>query len=297
MAGRVTERARSNGTQGVKKRGRWMKGPDKGDLFWRVVGTIAGMMDKNIPFYASYAGYFIFLAVFPMLLLLLTLLQYIGLRVDNLVQLLEQLLPQSAMDVFDDLIRATAQDATGTLVGASVLTALWSASKGVYGLLKGLNAVYRVSEDRGYFYTRTISVVYTFLFLVVLVLTLVLHVFGNTILSMVHISDLYLLRILMSIVDLRFLVLLAVQTLIFTLMFMVLPNRRNRFRDSLPGGLLSSLGWLVFSDLFSIYVENYSDYSSIYGSIYAVAISMLWLYFCISILFYGGALNRYLMEE
>lgn len=274
-----------------------MKGSGKGDLFWRVVGTIAGMKDKNIPFYASYAGYFIFLAVFPMLLLLLTLLQYIGLRVDNLVQLLEQLLPQSAMDVFDDLIRATAQDATGTLVGASVLTALWSASKGVYGLLKGLNAVYRVSEDRGYFYTRTISVVYTFLFLVVLVLTLVLHVFGNTILSMVHISDLYLLRILMSIVDLRFLVLLAVQTLIFTLMFMVLPNRRNRFRDSLPGGLLSSLGWLVFSDLFSIYVENYSDYSSIYGSIYAVAISMLWLYFCISILFYGGALNRYLMEE
>ena len=97
--------------------------------------------------------------------------------------------------------------------------------------------------------------------------------------------------------DLRFFLLLFVQTSIFTLMFMVLPNRPNRFWDSLPGALLASLGWLIFSDLYSIYVERFAGLTSVYGSVYAVALSMLWLYCCVSIMFYGGALNRYLMER
>ena len=79
-------------------------------------------------------------------------------------------------------------------------------------------------------------------------------------------------------------------------MYMVLPNQKNRFWDSLPGALLASSGWLVFSDLYSIYVEHFSNYSNIYGSVYAVALSMLWLYCCLSIVFYGGALNKLLMD-
>ena len=78
---------------------------------------------------------------------------------------------------------------------------------------------------------------------------------------------------------------------------MVLPNRKNRFSDSLPGAILASVGWLIFTQLFSLYVEHFGGYSNIYGSVYAVALSMLWLYCCLSILFYGGALNRLLMER
>ena len=55
--------------------------------------------------------------------------------------------------------------------------------------------------------------------------------------------------------------------------------------------MLAAVGWQVFSDLYSIYVERFTGYSNIYGSVYAVALSMLWLYCCVSILFYGGALN------
>ena len=64
-----------------------------------------------------------------------------------------------------------------------------------------------------------------------------------------------------------------------------------------PGALLASLGWLVFSNLYSIYVRNFSGYANIYGSVYAVALSMLWLYFCVMILLYGGLLNRVLAER
>ena len=90
---------------------------------------------------------------------------------------------------------------------------------------------------------------------------------------------------------------LVLQTALFTAMFMVLPNRRNTFRESLPGALLASLGWLIFSDLYSVYVQHFSGYANVYGSVYAVALAMLWLYFCLCILFYGGALNHYLAKK
>ena len=95
----------------------------------------------------------------------------------------------------------------------------------------------------------------------------------------------------------RFFVLLAVQAVLFTAVFMVLPNRKNTFADSLPGALLASVGWLIFTDLYSTYVTYFRGYATIYGSVYVVALSMLWLYCCISIVFYGGVLNCLLCEK
>ena len=160
----------------------------------------------------------------------------------------------------------------------------------------GLNRIYGVQEDRGYIFTRLLSLVYTFLFLLVLLLTLALHVFGQTILAQIPHTDSRAIQFVMEIISSRFLVLLVIQTAVFTAMFMFLPNRRNKLLTSLPGALLASLGWLLFSDVFSIYVSHFGNYSTIYGSLSAVAIAMLWLYTCMAIVFYGGALNKYLMD-
>ena len=269
----------------------------KGGLIGKVVDAFLEMKEKQIPLHAAYAGYFIILSIFPALLMILSILQYTGIQVEDLVSLMGDFLPKALMDTAEELVYSTWLNATGTVLGLSALTSLWSASRGVYGPLRGLNAVYDVWEDRGYFYTRGISVVYTFLFGLVLLLTLFLHVFGSTLLNWLSMVDNGIVIFLMDLIDLRFFLLLILQSLIFTLMFMVLPNQRNRFVDSLPGGILASIGWLVFSDLFSIYVENFNSYSNIFGSIYAVALGMLWLCCCLGILFYGGALNHYLNQQ
>ena len=269
----------------------------KGGLIGRAVDAVLEMKEKQIPLHAAYAGYFMILSAFPALLVLLSVLRYTGIEVENLVDLVGDFLPKALLNMVEGIIYSIYQNTTGTVLGLSALTSLWSASRGIYGLLRGLNAVYDVWEDRGYVYTRLISLVYTFLFGIVLILTLFLHVFGNTILGSLTMVDNPVVIFLMDLVDLRFFFLLILQSLIFTLMFMMLPNERNRFWDSLPGGVLSSLGWLLFSDIFSIYVENFNSYANVYGSVYAVALGMLWLYCCLSILFYGGALNHYLAKK
>ena len=255
---------------------------------------IAGL---RVPLYASNASFFIALSVFPTLVLFMGLLRYTGLDVEYLTELLHGILPTALMPSAQKLILNTYQSTTGTVISISALTALWSASRGVYGLVTGLNSIYGTAESRGYFYTRSVSVLYTFGFLVVLLLTLVLHVFGTSLLALMPLESSPLFRFLESVVDLRFFVLLGVQTALFTAMFTVLPNKRNQLGDSFPGAVLASIGWLVFSDLYSIYVEKFARLSNIYGSVYAVALSMLWLYCCVSIVFYGGALNHWLTDN
>ena len=255
------------------------------------VGTL------NIPLHASNTAYFIVLSVFPAMLLVLSGLRFTGLELESLLELLGAFLPNALVDTVEGIITSVYNNASGTVAGVSALTAFWSSSKGIYGLLVGLNAIYGVAEDRGYFFTRAISVFYTLLFDVVILLTLVLHVFGNTLISMLKSIQIPGVAFLLELLDLRFFLLVFLQSLLFTLMYMFLPNRRNRLLESLPGGLLASIGWLVFSNLYSIYVTNFSSYSNIYGSVYGIAISMLWLYCCMSILFFGGALNRLLMRK
>ena len=275
-----------------------MKEFPKGGLIGKIMDAARTVKQMHIPLHAAYAAYFIVLAVFPALVLILSVLRYTGMEVRGLVELLDDILPSTMAEGAEELVYSTYRNSSGAMVGVSAVTALWSASRGIYGLLTGLNAVYGVSENRGYIYTRSISVVYTFVFILILLLTLVLHVFGNSIINLMRQVDNPVVIFFIDLIDLRFFLLLFLQSLVFTLMFMVLPNkRRSRFMESLPGGVLSSLGWLVFSDIYSIYVENFSKYSTIYGSVYGIAITMLWLYCCMSILFYGGALNRYLMDK
>lgn len=269
----------------------------KSKILERITSLITYLSQQKIGIHAAGAGYFIVLSVFPLLVLLLALLRYTGLQVDTLTDLISAYLPDALIPSAKRLILSTYRNTSGAVISLSAITGLWSASRGVYGLLTGLNVIYGVSESRGYLYTRSISVLYTFLFLLMLLVTLILNVFGATLLQAIHFDNLMLVQFLWDLVDWRFLLMLLLQTGLFSAMFMALPNRRNSFRNSLPGAILASLGWLIFSDLYSLYVENFSGYANIYGSVYAVALSMLWLYFCISIVFYGGALNQYLMNR
>ena len=269
----------------------------QGGLIGRSVHLCRHIRELNIPLYAANAGFFLILSLFPALVLTLSLLRFTGLQVSSLVEVLASFIPVALMPTVEKLVLSTYENSTAGLVGLSALTALWSASKGVYGLLKGLNTVYGVSESRSWLHTRLISVLYTFLFLALLLITLVVHVFGSTIVQLLPITHSPLVRIVSGIVDFRFLLLLALQALVFMLIFAFLPNGRHLLRDTVPGALSASLGWIVISDLFSLYVEHFASLRNVFGSVYTLALAMLWLYFCLSLIFYSAAFNQYLAHH
>lgn len=259
--------------------------------------TVRFLKPMDISIHSAYTGFFLILSLFPGMLILFGMLAYTSLGLDEVLSFLEGFLPAAFMPIAQRMLAGAYEHTSGTIVSVSALVTLWSAGRGVRGLLNGLNAVYGLKEDRSYLATRSISMLYTFLFLVVLILTLVMHVFGNTIIDYLRMTTNPLVNFLMDVVDWRFLLLLALQTALFAAMYAFLPNCRHRIKDSLPGALLASLGWTVCSGLFSIYVEYFPNYANVFGSLYAAALAMLWLYFCICIIFYGAALNRALLER
>lgn len=251
----------------------------------------------KIPVYSANACYFILLAVLPALLLLMELLRLTSLDVAFVSQFLSGILPDAIRLAAQDLIRHTYGWSSSAVVGISALTALWSASRGLYGILTGLNVIYGAEESRGYIRTRLLSTVYMLVFLAVLLLTLGLQVFMGSLLSLLFRLSPPVVQFLLKLVDFRFFLLLFLQVLVFTLMFMVLPNAGNTFRDSLPGALFAACGWLIFSHLFSFYVEYISSADRIYGPLSTLVLGMLWLYFCVCIVFYGAALNVLLKKD
>ena len=265
-------------------------------LFFQTYHTIRWAAGFRVGLYAAHAGYFIVLSLFPTLVLILGLLRHTGLDAERLLAVVEGFVPQVLVPAVRRLIRSTYYNTTGAVLPLSALAALWSAGRGIYGLVIGLNSIYGVKESRGYFYTRTVSMGYMFAFLAILLLTLLLDVFGAS-LRAVFSANSGLLQFLDDVIGLRFLLLLLLQTGLFTAMYMALPNVSVSFRYAFPGGLFASLGWLGFSRLYSYYVTYFTGYAGIFGSVYSVAVSLLWLYFCISILFYGGVLNCWIKKK
>lgn len=268
----------------------------RGGIIGKAAKLVQVIRRMDIPIYAANAGFFMVLSVFPMLVLVLSILRYTRLDAVDLMALLSAYIPRALQEPVEKLVIQTYAYSGAAIVSVSAVGALWSAGRGIYGILGGLNAVYDAPEDRGWLHTRLICMLYTAAFLLVVVLGLALNVFGEYLMDQLR-GDAGLWRLLSGLVDMRFLLLLLVQTVLFAAMYAVLPNRPNRFRDSIPGAVLASFGWLVFSELFSLYVEHWGGYSNIYGSVYALALGMLWLYCCLSILFFGAAINRMLEER
>lgn len=259
----------------------------------RLRRIIRQMAALKIPLYAANVCYFLVLSLFPGLLLVLASLRYTGLSANDLILFLEDLLPGALLPWAEGLIVSTYYNASAAAISVSAFAALWSASRGIYGLMAGLNRVYGVREDRSWLRKRVISVLYLGLFLVVLLATLVIHVFGLKLLEMLQRTQLPLTRGILELVNWRMVILLSVQALTFSLMYMTLPNRDNRFFDGLPGAVLAALGWQGFSRAFSSYVLRVENYTALYGPVYSMALGMLWLYCCMLILLFGGAVNRF----
>lgn len=271
-----------------------MRSFPEGGFIGKSVKAFKFVAQQHISTHAAHVSYFILLAVFPGLVLVLSLLRYTGLDIEALTDSLYGFVPTALIPTVERLIISAYNSTSSSTVSISAIVALWSASRGVYSLHTGLNTIYAVTEKRCYLYTRLMSVFYTFLFILVLLLTLVLHVFGQMLMGFIPHTDSPLIHFLTDILDLRFFLLLALQTLVFTAMFWFLPNRKGSLWSTLPGALLASSGWLIFSHLFSFYVQYFPAYAVIYGSVYAVALSMLWLYVCMYLVFLGATLNSYI---
>ena len=238
---------------------------------------------------SAHGAFFLITSFLPFLAFLLTLMQRIHFSSGvTMIEAALDLLPAVFSSALSQLIPSPIE-APGVLP-AAVITAIWSSSMGMLAIIKGLDHVYEVEETRSYIMLRAMAVVYVVLLAVVLIAAAVLLVFGSTIYRFLQERWPLLAALLINFKSLAGFVLLFI---FFTLLYTFVPRRRVRFRCNLAGAAFGAGGWVLFSFFFSIFVENFSNFS-IYGSLATLVILMFWLFFCMYILFLGGEVSMWL---
>lgn len=260
------------------------------------VREFAGQMKKeNISAFASSAAFFLFLSIVPMLIMICTIIPFTPLTEENLLTAVTDFTP----DLMDPLVASLISDVydkSAGILSVAALATLWSAGKGVQALVWGLNAVNDAEEERNFFLLRVISSLYTFVMLIVLILSLFIMVFGNQLVDLV-LHRFPQIRILFEfLMHFRFLAVWLVLTILFAAVYAYVPAKKLHFKDQIPGATFTAVAWSIFSWCFSLYVSRGDSYS-IYGSLSIIVIIMIWLYVCMYIMMIGAYLNRWWGEK
>lgn len=247
--------------------------------------------DDNLSSYAASCAFFIFLSLVPMLILLCSLLPFTPLREADLLSIIYENMPNTMGSMLSSMISEAYGKSVGTLSFAAITT-LWSAGKGVNALINGLNAIEHVKSKRNGLVMRFFASLYTLIFLASILVLLVLFVYGNAAKDLLVGYFPKLSLIFSKLVLFRSVIMITLMTVVFMILYSVLPSIKIRIRAQFVGAFFASVSWMAFSFLFSLYVENYGAFS-MYGSFTTIIIMCFWLYFCIFLIFIGANINKY----
>lgn len=250
---------------------------------------------RNMSAHSASIAFFFFLSIVPMLILICTILPHTPLTENDLEKAFAQFVPTMVLPMVQGVITEVYSQSSG-IMPIAIIAILWSSSKGVMALMRGLNAMNAVEEKRNFFAVKAIASIYTIIMLLVLIISLLVNVFGT------HLVDLILYRFpglhefISFLMNFRFVVIWFVFTLLFAMIFTYMPDRKGKFRDQLPGAVFAAIGWNVYSWAFSLYLTYWNGYG-IYGSLAIIIIVLLWMYFCMYITLFGAFLNFYRGKE
>ena len=204
--------------------------------------------------------------------------------------------PSSVESMITTIVNQVYNQSMG-IIPVTILVALWSAGKGVLAITTGLNCIYGCRETRNYVFLRIRSTIYTMMFLLVIILLLVLSVFGNTLNIFIAEHIPLVKNVADWLIEVRIEITPIVLMIFSLLIYKFLPNRRDKILRQLPGAVFAAIQWTIVSWIFSVYVDIFRGFSSMYGSLTTIVLIMLWMYFCMYSILLGGEVNVLMYDK
>ena len=278
---------------------------------------------NNMTVYSGNATLFIVTAIFPFIMLIISIVNLLpGYSTKDVADILFHILPDldPIKELVESMITTLRNQSGGLLASAAAVTTLWSASKGVFAIQQGLDQLDQEEEDsdpteeekeqlkkKGKSVVRSIlkRLIFTLMLVVLIPALLVFEMLGDSILGAIYSAFEKLgsdkLTATLSRIDSFFqtssLLVILFAVLVILQFYAKLPEKHRTLKSQLPGALLTSVGWLVFTKLFSFFIPRFYRASSLYGSLASLFLVLMWLRFVVMILFAGGVVNRALEEE
>lgn len=272
---------------------------EKGRLNVRklIVEVVKASMEDDIFALASQLAYGLLFAIFPFLMFLMTLVGFSSIKSYEVLELFQRMMPNEVFSLVKGIILEVTEKRNGNLLSFSLIMSLWASMSGFNAIIKGLNMSYREEERRGFFKVLLISFIFTTGLIITIFLITVFMVFAS-------VNEPIIARwfnhpeITTFIWDfLKYFVLVFTMLFVFSAVYRYTPVNKHRWSDVIFGALFTTVGWVVSSLAFSYYINNFGNYSKLYGSIGAVIALMTWLFMASFILILGGEINSAILNK
>ena len=252
----------------------------------------AAFNSRYISDFAASTAFFLFLSLIPLLALLFAILPYTPISEEMLLGFAARVAPDSIDELVIGFINEIYESSAGVITTSVVIT-LWSAGKAMQALIRGLNYINDIEENRNYLVLRALACFYTVALLIAMVVMMGILMFGRVIVNFVlrHVPQLENFR--GTIILARYPIAVVILIILFVAIYCVVPSRKQKFGAQLPGAVFSGIAWSIASWIFSIYINNFDGFST-YGSLATVIIVMFYMYMMMYIILVGAYLNKWL---
>ncbi len=246
---------------------------------------------------AAQLAYYFLLAIFPLLIFLLSIVPLFKIEPDLIAGFIQDYSPSEISGLLEGVITDVLSNSSGGILSIGLILTLWSASNGMTALMNAFNVAYDVEDSRNFVVAKLLSVFFTVILSLSVILTFVLIVFGeqigNLMFGVIGLDDQFsfVWNLVRSILP----VLLVF--VVFFIMYMTAPNIKLKIKSVLPGTIFTTVAFLGASWGFSYYVSNFGNYSATYGSIAGVIILIFWLYITGVIIILGAQINSILLKR
>jgi len=249
--------------------------------------------EDKISVYAAQASFFVITSAVPFISIMVALFgifmpeNFTGTTRDQMISIP---LSESLSKVVEYIANELSGAPNVSLLSISAVTTLWSASRGIAAIRNGIESVYRAEGSKNIVARRLKSIIATLIFIAMLAAVASLLLFGDFVADLLG-EDFH--RIFYSS---RTPIFILIMSIFFTSVYYSVSRRSthvsSKITRHIPGAIFSSVGWIVFSYFYSLYIENFPNASYIYGGLAAVCLIMLWIYFCMMILLFGAVINK-----
>lgn len=268
------------------------------DIYDAVDEFSKGMSRRRITTYSAACAYYLFMSLIPMIMLLVSVIQYTPLTQDMILEAISDYVPDSLYEILNSIISSIYSGGRVALT-ISILLTIWSAAASMKALMRGMDSVYDAERHEDFFVFSLRACMYMVVFVLMLLLSFFVMVYGGQILQLLYdfLPHNGAVDWLFDIAGyMRFIVVLAVLALVFSFTYWRMPARKLRYKAQWPGAVFCALSWAVFSVIFSFYVSVSNRFGA-YGLIGTVIVAMIWLYYCFYFLLLGGYINHFIDQR
>ncbi len=259
--------------------------------------TVISIAQHEVGKSAAALTYYLLFAMFPLLIFISNLLGLLDLNVASISSALMPVMPNDVVNLLEAYLNHVTDNSSSVMLWFSLVFTVWFPFRAVKSLMEDVRIAYQLSKpSRPVFFTVR-QFLFTIIFLAIILVMILLAVLGrrfvSTATSWLGLDQ--ILQIPAMILNLwqylRFVLLAAIMFAVLGLLYAAAQDRRQPVKVIMPGVMVAMVAWLLVSIGFSVYVENFANYSVIYGALGAVIVLLLWLYMTSFVLILGAEYN------